>query len=154
MPWRYVMEWRFNSTYSLTSALDGVKWSASRPGRFTHWGALRTPCIGRWVGVEDAVGKGRILPLPGTEPGFLGRPGRNLLLYRLKCLGSCCSNQLVSVEIGYYGNDKPGNTECSRNVWKKIVYGKPFVMRREIVSSFIILKFRVLCWYQRLRMRE
>jgi hypothetical protein len=28
-------EWRYSSTHSLTSALDGGKWSASRPGRFT-----------------------------------------------------------------------------------------------------------------------
>jgi hypothetical protein len=38
-------EWRYSSTHSLTSALDGGEWSASRPGRFTpkegdpgtHW---------------------------------------------------------------------------------------------------------------------
>jgi hypothetical protein len=52
-------EWRYSSTHSLTSALDGGEWSASRPGLFTtmerppgtHW-------IGRWVGprpVLDAV---------------------------------------------------------------------------------------------------
>jgi hypothetical protein len=28
-------EWRYSSTYSLTSALDEDDWSASRPGRFT-----------------------------------------------------------------------------------------------------------------------
>jgi hypothetical protein len=28
-------EWRYSSTHSLTSALDGGEWSASRPGRFT-----------------------------------------------------------------------------------------------------------------------
>jgi hypothetical protein len=49
---------------SLTSALDGGEWSASRPGRFTpreiapgtHW-------IGGWVGpraVQDAVVKRKI----------------------------------------------------------------------------------------------
>jgi hypothetical protein len=44
-------EWRYSSTHSLTPALDGGEWSASRPGRFTpkerapdtHW-------IGSWVG--------------------------------------------------------------------------------------------------------
>jgi hypothetical protein len=38
-------EWMYSSTHSLTSALDGGEWSASRPGRFTprerapgtHW---------------------------------------------------------------------------------------------------------------------
>jgi hypothetical protein len=28
-------EWRYSSTLSFTSALDGGEWSASRPGRFT-----------------------------------------------------------------------------------------------------------------------
>jgi hypothetical protein len=52
-------EWRYSSTHSLTSALDGTEWSASRPGRFTpkerahgtHW-------VGGWVclrAVLDAV---------------------------------------------------------------------------------------------------
>jgi len=44
-------EWRYSATHSLTSALDGGEWSASRPGRFTpmesdpgtHW-------IGGWMG--------------------------------------------------------------------------------------------------------
>jgi hypothetical protein len=27
-------EWRYSSTHSLTSALDGGEWSVSRPGRF------------------------------------------------------------------------------------------------------------------------
>jgi hypothetical protein len=31
-------EWRYNSTHSLTSVLDGGEWSASRPGRFTPRG--------------------------------------------------------------------------------------------------------------------
>jgi hypothetical protein len=57
-------EWRYCSTHSLTSALDGDEWSASRPGCFTprervpvtHW-------IGGWVGpraVLDAVVKRKI----------------------------------------------------------------------------------------------
>jgi hypothetical protein len=28
-------EWRYSSTYSLASVLDGGEWSASRPGPFT-----------------------------------------------------------------------------------------------------------------------
>jgi hypothetical protein len=58
---RRIGEWRYSSTHSLTSALDGGEWSVSRPGRFTpaerasgtHW-------IGGWVGpraVLDAVVK-------------------------------------------------------------------------------------------------
>jgi hypothetical protein len=57
-------EWRYSSTHSLNSALDGGEWSASGPGRFTprerapgnHW-------IGGCVGpraVLDAVVKRKI----------------------------------------------------------------------------------------------
>jgi hypothetical protein len=60
----------YNSTHSLTSALDGGEWSASRPGRFisrerasgTHW-------IGGWVCPRaglDAVVK-RKIPSPRLE---------------------------------------------------------------------------------------
>jgi hypothetical protein len=58
------------STQSLTSALDGGEWSASRPGRFTP--RERAPgihCIGDWVGprtVLDAVVK-RKIPSPRRE---------------------------------------------------------------------------------------
>jgi hypothetical protein len=57
----------YSSTHSLTSALDGGDWSASRPGRFTP--RERTPgthWIGGWVGrrtVLDAVVK-RKFPVP------------------------------------------------------------------------------------------
>jgi len=45
MPLRRIEVVDYSSTHSLTSALDGGKWSASRPGRFTpkekapgtHW---------------------------------------------------------------------------------------------------------------------
>jgi hypothetical protein len=58
----------YSSTHSLTSALDGAEWSASRPGHFTpkerapgtHW-------IGGWVGpraVLDVVVK-RKIPIGG-----------------------------------------------------------------------------------------
>jgi hypothetical protein len=59
-----VGEWRYNSTHSLTSALDGGEWSGSRPGRFTP--RERTPgthWIGGWVGtraVLDAVVRRKI----------------------------------------------------------------------------------------------
>jgi hypothetical protein len=69
-PWRRIGEWRYSSTLSLTSALVGGEWSASRPGHFscrergsvTHW-------IGGWVGprtVLDAVVK-RKIPSPRRE---------------------------------------------------------------------------------------
>jgi hypothetical protein len=52
------------STHSVTSALDGGEWSASRPGRFTpKERAPATNCIGGWVGpraVLDTVVKRKI----------------------------------------------------------------------------------------------
>jgi hypothetical protein len=57
-------EWRYSSTHSLTSALDGGEWSASRPGRFTpRKRAPGTHWIGGWVGpraVLDVVVKRKI----------------------------------------------------------------------------------------------
>jgi hypothetical protein len=57
-------EWRYSSIHSLTSALDGGEWSASRPGRFTpKERASGTHGIGGWVGpraVLDAVVKRKI----------------------------------------------------------------------------------------------
>jgi hypothetical protein len=57
-------EWRYSSTHSLTSALDGGEWSASRLGRFTPGGrAPDTHWIGGRVGpraVLDAVAKRKI----------------------------------------------------------------------------------------------
>jgi hypothetical protein len=64
-------EWKYSSTHSLTSALDGSEWSASRPGRFTpRETAPGTHWIGGWVGpraVLDAVVK-RKIPSPRREP--------------------------------------------------------------------------------------
>jgi hypothetical protein len=62
--------WRYSSTHSLTSALDGGKWSDSRPGRFApREGAPGTHWIGRWVSpraVLDTVVK-RKIPSPLRE---------------------------------------------------------------------------------------
>jgi hypothetical protein len=70
MPWRRIGEWRYSSIHSLTSALDGGEWSASRPGLFTpRERAPGTHRIGGWVGpraVLDAVVK-RKIPSPGQE---------------------------------------------------------------------------------------
>jgi hypothetical protein len=63
-------EWRYSSTHSLTSALDGGEWSASRPGRFTpRERASVTHWIGDWVAprtVLDAAVK-RKIPSPRGE---------------------------------------------------------------------------------------
>jgi hypothetical protein len=57
-------EWRYSSKHSLTSALDGGQWSASRPGRFTpRERAPGTHWIGGWVdprAVLEAVMKRKI----------------------------------------------------------------------------------------------
>jgi hypothetical protein len=66
-------EWRYSSTHSLTSTLDGGEWSASRPGRFTLRERVpSTLCIGGWVGpraVLDAVVK-RKIPITRQESIF------------------------------------------------------------------------------------
>jgi hypothetical protein len=49
-------EWRYSSTHSLTSALDGDEWSASRPGRFTtREGAHGIHWIGAWGGLRAGL---------------------------------------------------------------------------------------------------
>jgi hypothetical protein len=69
-PWIRIREWRYSSTHSLTSALDGGELSASRYSRSTpkervpgtHW-------IGGWVGpraVLDTMLK-RKIPIPRRE---------------------------------------------------------------------------------------
>jgi hypothetical protein len=64
-------EWRYRSTHSLISALEGGEWSASHPGRFTSWErAHGTHWTGGWVGpwaVLDAAVKIKI-PSPRREP--------------------------------------------------------------------------------------
>jgi hypothetical protein len=63
-PWRRSGKWRYSSTHSLTSALDGGEWSASHPDSFTlrerapgtHW---KRGCVGPRAGL-DAVVKRKI----------------------------------------------------------------------------------------------
>jgi hypothetical protein len=60
-------EWRYNHAF-LTSALDGGKWSASRPGRFTHRErAPGTNCIGRWVSPRAGGEEKNSHSVPGLE---------------------------------------------------------------------------------------
>jgi hypothetical protein len=59
-PWRRIREWRYSSTHSLTSALDGGEWSASCPGSFTpRERAPGTHWIGGWVGPRAVLCKRR-----------------------------------------------------------------------------------------------
>jgi hypothetical protein len=69
-PWRRIGKWRYSSTHSLTSALDGGEWSASRPGRFTpSERAPRTHWIGGWVGPRARGGEEKnSQPPPRIKP--------------------------------------------------------------------------------------
>jgi hypothetical protein len=62
-------EWRYSSNHSLTSALDGGEWSASRPGRFIPKervpGIHRIACWASPRAVLDAVK--RKIPSPRRE---------------------------------------------------------------------------------------
>jgi hypothetical protein len=58
-------EWRYSPTHSLTSALDGGEWSASRPGRFTpRERAAGTHWIGGWVGPRTGLDAGAKRKIP------------------------------------------------------------------------------------------
>jgi hypothetical protein len=92
-PRRRIGEWRYSSTHSLTSALDGGEWSGLHPGRFSpRERAPGTYSIGGWMGpraVLDAVVK-RKIPSPRRE----SNPRTSIVQpivqsqYRLSCHGS------------------------------------------------------------------
>jgi hypothetical protein len=76
----------YRSTFpSLTSALAGGEWSASRPGRLTPGErAPGTQWIGGWVDPRaglDNVEKRKFLTLMGLELRPLGRPAHSQSLY-------------------------------------------------------------------------
>jgi hypothetical protein len=58
-----IREWRYSSTHSLTSALDGCEWSVSRPSRFTP--RERAPGT-HWL-------EGRVSPRPGLDTVSKGK---------------------------------------------------------------------------------
>jgi hypothetical protein len=84
-------EWKYRSTHSLTSALDGGEWSASRPSRFTsRERAPGTRWIGGWVGpraVMEAVVKWTI-PISRRESNPRTPIVQPVALYGLSCHGS------------------------------------------------------------------
>jgi hypothetical protein len=83
-------EWRYSSTHSLTSALDGSEWSASRPSRFTP----KEKASGthrKLGGLQSRSGRGgekNFQPTPGIEPENSDRPSRSPALYWLSYHGS------------------------------------------------------------------
>jgi hypothetical protein len=67
-----IVEWKYNSTHTFTSALDGYEWSALRPGRFTHRESPWYPLDRTLGGLQSRSGRGgeeknSQLP-PGIEP--------------------------------------------------------------------------------------
>jgi hypothetical protein len=96
-------EWRYSSTHSLTSALDGGEWSASHLGRFTpRERAPGTHWIGGWVGpraILDAAVK-RKTPSPRVRGVVLSIKHRDFTFtftfpYHLSRCQACilwCSN--------------------------------------------------------------
>jgi hypothetical protein len=66
-------EWMYNSTHSLTSALDGGEWSASLSGHFTPQGKRPWYTLCRRLGgPQSRSGRGgeekNSQPPPGIEP--------------------------------------------------------------------------------------
>jgi hypothetical protein len=82
-------EWRYSSTFSLTSVLDGVGWSTPRPGRFTPGKEIPVPNLQEagwdpgllWTGAENVAHTG----IRSSD-----RPARSESLYRVSCPGLHC----------------------------------------------------------------
>jgi hypothetical protein len=69
-------EWRYISSHSLTLALDGGKWSASRPGRFTSRARVSgTHWIGGLVGPRDVLDMVVKRKIPSPPPPRESKPG-------------------------------------------------------------------------------
>jgi hypothetical protein len=95
MLWRCMGEWGIDP--SLTSALVGAEWSASRHGLFnpgerapsTHW-------IGGWAGLTAGmyVIEERLISCPYRQRNP-GCPARNPLLYRQNCFDSWITDNVV-----------------------------------------------------------
>jgi hypothetical protein len=93
-------EWRYSSAHSLTSAVDGGEWSASRPGRFTpRERAPGTHWIGGWVVVSVLssiwtdvlqILYAFIYAVNVCPPIKLLILWATLFANRLMCLKSCC----------------------------------------------------------------
>jgi hypothetical protein len=82
-------EYRYSSTLSLTSALDGDGWSTPRPGCLTPRERRGTHCIGGWVW-NGRCGRGaEILAFTGIR--FPDRSARSESLYRLSYPGQSSS---------------------------------------------------------------
>jgi hypothetical protein len=116
--------WRYTSTHSLTSTLDGGEWSASRPGRFTpKESAPRHPLYRRLGGPQSRSGRGgeekNSQPPPGIEPYNTDRPTRSPALYRLSYHGSLYE---PSTNLNWETHGINGPNHFIYNIHMKICY--------------------------------
>jgi hypothetical protein len=150
-----VLEWRYSSTHSLTSALDGGEWSASCPVRFipreratgTHW-------IGGWVGpraVLDAVVKRRI---PSTRRESIPRtPIVQLVAQRYTDWATYCNSVELIWEISLWLTAEYVLilTICSVNSQGKILTNSNFntsELLSKIYCKFLSRCNTVILYYQ------
>jgi hypothetical protein len=85
------VEYRYSSTLSLTSAIDGDGWSTPRPGRFIP-GKDPVPIVQEagWTPGSVWTGAENLAPPPRTGLRSPERPARSESLYRLSYPGSRC----------------------------------------------------------------
>jgi hypothetical protein len=88
--------WRYSSTHSLMSVVDGGEWSGTCPSCFTpRERAPSTHWIGGWMGSRaglDMVSEKNSQPLPGIEPLSSDYPA--------------CSQSLYQLLLWYHGGNK------------------------------------------------
>ena len=113
----------YNSTLSLTSALDGGGWSTPRPGRFTP-GKDPVPIV--WeTGWASGPGAENLAP---TGIRSLGRPACSQSLYRLSYP---CNAPLVTNAVGnaapwaaeldtLIARTHSGSPTCNCGIWRSV----------------------------------
>jgi hypothetical protein len=101
-------EWRYSSTQSVTSALDGGAWSASRPGHFTpRERAPGTHWIGGWVDPRAVRGRGGEEKNSQPQPWFI-RSER--IISQVVSANPCLIN--LSGETNFRSSKVGGNNNC------------------------------------------
>jgi hypothetical protein len=89
-------EYRYSSTLTLTSALDGVGGQRHAPAALPPGKRAGIHCTGGWVGPQGRYEWGRIISPPsGFDPRYL--PARSESLYRLSYPGAT-----KTVRKGYF----------------------------------------------------
>jgi hypothetical protein len=134
-------EWRYSSTHSLTSGLDGGEWSASRPGRFTlRERAPVTHCIGGWVGpraVLDTMVK-RKIPSPRRESNprtpIVQPVAQRYTDWAITALGTVYDNGKVVPVLNEVQNHKDvlgsgGKGQCILNLFSRWIWVVRFTLQ-------------------------